>query len=150
MSDLREQVWTRHPNSEECGRTFVTLRVLSECLALTEIEARIGVARTGGSQRGEPRDSDGAPRKFTMWRLSSSFSPVLSRDTRDHLDWVLSCVTGKEQIFRDLAQEGCVVDCLVRWDSILGHGGPIFMPDQLRRLAALDAVLWLDVFVDTD
>lgn len=141
--DLRAAVARRRPEHPLCSLTYVSLRVLSDELTPEQLAARLGVEGWAGFTKGEDLGEGRRPRRFHVWSLSTEGRST-SRDTRDHLGLLLARCAPMQARFRALAAEGCVIDCLVRWDSVHGHDGPWFDPEQLRALADLGAVLWMD------
>lgn len=146
MSELRDRAFTYDADSPWCSRTFVTLRIIAPDLDPAKLTRMLTLEPTRTQLRGEPwREHDGRPFRFSGWFLSSE-GMVESRDTRHHLDWLIARLRGQESTMQAFAQRGYHIDCHVRWDSVRGHDGPIFMPAQMRALADMQVVLWLDVY----
>lgn len=74
-------------------------------------------------------------RRYSGWFLES-INQVDSRDSRDHIDWLL--------------HRGYLVDIRRRWDSAAGHGGPSFTPWQLSTLGASGIEVWFDIYFDSE
>jgi hypothetical protein len=146
VSEIRDRASTYDADSPWCSRTFVTLRIIALELDPEEITRLLALEPTRTQLRGAPwSERDGRPFRFSGWFLSSE-GLVESRDTRHHLDWLIDRLQGQESTMQGLAQRGYHLDCLVRWDSVRGHDGPIFMPKQMRALADMQVMLWLDVY----
>ena len=75
---------------------------------------------------------------------------VSSKDSRDHIDFIISKLTEEDDGFRILHSRGYVVDLCVRWDSLSGHGGPTLSPNQMSRLSALDIEVLFDIYFHGD
>lgn len=148
MSELRDQASTYDAESPWCSRTFVTLRILALELDPEEITRRLSLEPTRTQLRGAPwNEHDGRPFRFSGWFLTSE-GKVESRDTRHHLDWLIERLQGRESTMQAFAERGDQIDCHIRWDSVKGHDGPIFMPKQMRALGDMQVMVWLDVYFD--
>jgi len=101
------------------------------------------------------RRGDSVPRKpnktFSKsgWFLSTK-GILESKDSRDHLDWLLDRVRDKKPEFSELHERGYLIDLCVRWDSLRGDGGPTLSPKQMYELAELDIELWFDVYLESN
>jgi Domain of unknown function (DUF4279) len=129
-----------------CIKTFVWLRVMSVTLDPNAVTAAIGVEPTRVQFKGTV--SIGAalkrPARFSGWFLESS-EHIISRDTRRHIDWLLSRLRGKEDVLAELQTRGHLVDICCRWYSI-GHGGPTLNSEHLRQLGELGVEVWFEVY----
>ena len=83
--------------------------------------------------------------KKTGWWISSE-GVVSSKDSRDHLDFILSKLIEADDGLRVIHDRGLLTDICIRWDSKSGHGGPTLSPVQMARLAELEIEVWFDIY----
>lgn len=128
-----------------CVYTHAWLRVMSEELQPESITSLLGIQPTHTQVRGElPCPTAKRHFKSSRWFLESA-GHVESRDSRHHLDWLLSHLQGKAPVIAKLKEQGHLVDLCIRWDSV-GQGGPTFNPRQMAQLGELGIELWLDIY----
>jgi hypothetical protein len=118
---------------------------MSEELQPESITSLLGIQPTHTQVRGElPCPTAKRHFKSSGWFLESA-GHVESRDSRHHLDWLLSHLQGKAPVIAKLKEQGHLVDLCIRWDSV-GQGGPTFYPRQMAQLGELGIELWLDIY----
>lgn len=128
-----------------CAYTHAWLRVMSEDLQPEAVTSALGIQPTTTQVRGGLRSPNSKhTHKFGGWFLESA-GHVQSRDSRRHLDWLLSQLHGKATAIAELKDQGNLVDLCVRWDSV-GHGGPSLNPTHMVQLGELGIELWFDVY----
>lgn len=127
-----------------CLETYASLRIYSHSMSPTEITKVLKVAPTRQFAMGESH-SKGLARKYHGWVLCTQ-NQVTSRDTRRHVDWILSRIADKGWELDELRAQGAEMDISCLWVSI-GQGGPILSPPQMKSLAQLSLDIWWDVYV---
>lgn len=132
-----------------CEETRCELRVYTGDSPPEEVTSRLGISPTSINRAGETRTNElGRTRviPFNGWFLSSE-GIVASRDTRDHLDWLLAQLIPIKDKFNRLQQEmdGEIgINCV--WYSKVGHGGPVLWPEQMRLMSELDLECGFDIY----
>jgi len=123
---------------------------MSKDLDPDEVTSILGVPPSKSQLKGHAVP-DRPDKRFSRsgWFLSSK-GKLESKDSRDHLDWILDRVHAKRAEFMTLHERGYLIDLCVRWDSLRGDGGPTLSPKQMHELAELDIELWFDVYLDSD
>ena len=127
-----------------CKKTYATLRLYSNDIDHAEITALLGVEPTDAFSKGQ-RFDDGSLRKFNGWFLSSEAS-VDSKDSRRHIDWILSLVKDRSAELIDLQARSVEMDISCFWLSV-GQGGPILSPRQMTDLVRLNVAVWWDIYL---
>lgn len=123
---------------------------MSDDFDIEEVTTLIGAQPTSTQKQGEFRSKKrGTAYKKTGWFLSSEGS-TSSKDSRDHLDFLLSRLSEADDGINELHDRGFLIDLCVRWDSKAGHGGPTLSPSQMSRLAELEIELWFDIYFHGD
>jgi hypothetical protein len=139
------------PNYPTCDLTFGSLCVLSGDMHPQEVTYLLGINPTKSQVAGESRSS-GSHRivnKLSGWFLSSE-GVLSSRDSRDHLDWLLTKLNGKDDAIAEIHRRGWQVYFFFYWSSLSGHGGPTLSPPQMKRLAALNLEISFDCYFLND
>jgi hypothetical protein len=127
-----------------CLETYSTLRIFSDKISPDEITKLLQIRPTDGFQKGEPHSKGKLKRKINGWFYSTrELSP--SKDTRRHLDLILSALEGRENVIKKLHLDGCKIDITAYWVSA-GHGGPWLMPQQMVKLGTLGISVWWDIY----
>jgi Domain of unknown function (DUF4279) len=123
---------------------------MSDDLDLEEVTCLVKAAPTETQKKGDLQSATKQSHyKETGWWISSE-GIVSSKDSRDHIDFILSKVTDADDGFRVLHSRGYLVDLCIRWDSQFGHGGPTLSPHQMSRLALLNIEVWFDIYFHGD
>lgn len=143
MSSLDE-----NPN---CERTHATFRLMGDALRPDEISAALGLEPT----RAMAKDQEipvGRKGKTTrrqgigVWLLDSA-DVVDSTSLERHLVHLLEAIEPVAGLLAAIRLEHDLrADLFCYWLSRSGHGGPLFSPEVLSRIAALDLVLGIDVY----
>ena len=123
---------------------------MSDDLDLEEVTSLVKAEATKTQKKGDLQ-SAARQRHYTKtgWWISSE-GVVSSKDSRDHIDFILSKLADSDGGFRVLHSRGHLIDLCIRWDSLSGHGGPTLSPIQMSRLAALDIEVWFDIYFHGD
>lgn len=129
-----------------CVSTSASLRLLSSAMDPTSMTAILGISPSRSFAKGEVYGTHGHVRKFNGWFLDSE-PAVSSKDTRRHIDWILSQVGDKAPQFAHLRSKGVDTDISCLWIST-GQGGPILSPSQMEVLARLGVDVWWDVYFE--
>lgn len=131
-----------------CHTTDAGLRIYPGEIDPDAVTERLALAPTRWQRRGEASSRDGYPPRVAPlngWFLSSK-GEVDSRDSRRHIDWLLDRIEPRAAAIHALQALGCRMDISCFWTSQSGHGGPTIPPDQMRRLADLNLMLWFDFY----
>ena len=132
-----------------CVKTHSTLRIFSDALGPEEVTGLLQVQPTGSFRKGDDHGRGKLQRKTNGW-LYCTEELSNSKDTRRHLDLILAVLDGKVEVVKALQARGCQMDVTSFWMST-GQGGPWLMPEQMRKLGALDISIWWAVyFADED
>jgi Domain of unknown function (DUF4279) len=129
-----------------CTRTYATLRLFSNDIEPTSITAVLNIPPSKTFIKGQPHGQHDHIRKSNGWFLSSE-REVNSKDTRRHIDWLLSRISDKSAQLAELRSKGVEVDISCLWESV-GQGGPIISAPQMKELARLNIDVWWDVYFD--
>ena len=131
-----------------CVETHSTLRIFSDDFSPDEITKALGIKPTGAFAKGDLHSKGKLHRKANGWFYSTEKLSE-SRDTRRHLDMILTALDGKEPQIRALQATGCKTDITSYWVSS-GQGGPWLMPDQMLRLGAFNIDIWWDIYFSSE
>lgn len=152
MADVDEESSNQkmEDNYPTCKRSYVTLRIYPANLDPKEVTHRLGIEPSEWQRQGETRyPNSKRSDQITLngWFLTSN-GIVNSKDSRQHLDWLLAQLAPKADTIRALQAEGCRMDISCYWLSKCGHGGPSVTPNQMEQLARLGVELWFDVYFE--
>ena len=135
-------------NYGTCERTLAELRIYSDVVTPTEMSRRLGLKPSSNVEKGKVLSATrtGRPHvgQTNSWILSSD-GKVESRDARRHLDWLLDQLEPAKAellVLQDTSEVQMHVTCI--WWSAFGHGGPMFWPNELSRISALNLELEVD------
>jgi hypothetical protein len=131
-----------------CRKTFAALRTFLDSVGPEVITAKLGITPTANFLKGDRHGGGKFSRKFNGWFLSSE-GLVESKDTRRHIDWVISQLANHEVTLKEMRAAGFEMDISCFWLST-GQGGPIISPAQMRELSQLELEIWWDVYFDGD
>lgn len=128
-----------------CARTRATVRIYHDDADPGDVSDALGLQPSSAQRKGvSVRLGRPAP-PLSGWFLTSE-RVIDSRDLRRHVDWLLDRLANKEEPLERLRSTGWRSGMSCFWASAHGHGGPIFPPAQLARLAALGFELSLDIY----
>lgn len=99
-------------------------------------------------RKGEAYNAGKLERKVNGWFYTTK-DLSLSRDTRRHIDLILTALDGKHDVVQQLHAQRCEMDVTSYWDGI-GQGGPWLMPYQMLKLGALGLAVWWDIYFSED
>jgi hypothetical protein len=123
---------------------------MSDDFDLQEVTDLVKAAATRTQKKGDLQSETNQWNcKKTGWWISS-LGVVPSKDSRDHLEFILSKLDGADDGFRVLHSHEFLIDLCIRWDSLSGHGGPTLSPVQMARLAELEIEVWFDIYFHGD
>lgn len=142
------------PNNSDyptCEQTYGTLCILGADMDPHEITSLLGIQPSESQIAGQSRASRSGPivHKLSGWFLSTK-EHVNSKDSRDHIDWILNHLVGKDNAITEIHQRGWDACLSIYWVSLSGHGGPTLSPPQMRRLADLGLEIWFDCYFPND
>lgn len=88
--------------------------------------------------------------KLSGWFLSSK-NNVMSKDLRDHIDWVVNQLSPVTERLNEI-QNTCGVKMTLKcvWRSKYGHSGPVLWPEQMVGVAGLGLECSFDIYFDDD
>jgi hypothetical protein len=140
-----------NPDYPTCERTYGTLCILGGDMDPHEVTSLLGIQPSKSQIAGESRVSRSSPivYKLSGWFLSTD-EHVNSKDSRDHIDWILNNLVGKDKAIAEIHQRGWDACLSFYWASLSGHGGPTLSPPQMRRLADLSLEIWFDCYFLND
>lgn len=134
---------------ETCAECYVKLMIYPGEMHPDEITNVMQVRPTLINVAGEKvTNSRGLTRevKDSGWFLSTE-GYVLSKDLRDHIDWVVEKISPHSESLRAVQKiDGVKVTLKCVWFSLLGHSGPVLWPEQMRALADLDLECSFDIY----
>lgn len=144
------EVSSDYPSCKGC---YATLTIYPKLLHPDIISEMLGLAPTRQNVIGEKvTNSIGSTReiKKSGWFLSTE-NIVLSKDLREHLDWILDKIEPASQAIEKLqSRKETTMSISCVWHSLAGDGGPVLWPEQMIRISNLNLELSLDFcfFVD--
>jgi hypothetical protein len=127
-----------------CVETYSTLRVFSEDVAPDEVTRVLQIEPTRSFRKGDSHSRGKLRRKANGWFYSTQ-QLCGSKDTRRHIDMILSTLEGKEEAVTILQRQGCKLDISSYWVST-GQGGPWLMPQEMLKLGRLGIEVWWDIY----
>ncbi|WP_237142816.1 DUF4279 domain-containing protein [Pseudomonas lurida] len=134
---------------ETCAECYVRLMIYPGERHPDEITNIMQVRPTLINVAGEKiTNSRGLTRevKNSGWFLSSE-GYVLSKDLREHIDWIVEKISPHRESLRTVQKiDGVKITLKCVWFSLLGHSGPVLWPEQMRALADLDLECSFDVY----
>ncbi len=135
------------PNYPTCDLTYGSLCILGEDMHPHEVTSLLGIDPTKQQISGESRASRSGSiiNKISGWFLSSE-GHLSSRDSRDHLAWILKKLEDKDDMIAEIQQRGWQAYLFFYWSSLSGHGGPTLSPPQMKRLAELNLEISFDCY----
>lgn len=134
-----------------CEKTYASFRLGGDALDPDEVTSALGITPTQAFIKDQEipvgRKGKATRRQRTgVWLLDTEHT-VESTSLERHVIWLLDAVEPAADARRALrARRGLEADFFCYWLSAHGHGGPLFAPGTLARIAALDAVLGIDFY----
>ena len=108
------------------------------------VTRQLGIDPIYSHQRGDRRNPKAPPYKHGMWALRTK-RILLTTDLEEHIVWILDRMEPVRAQFMGLRVAGVSTDIFCFLEAV-GHGGPVFQPSTLGRIAALDLQLGIEVF----
>ncbi|WP_244905993.1 DUF4279 domain-containing protein [Pseudomonas lurida] len=134
---------------ETCAECYVRLMIYPGERHPDEITNIMKVRPTLINVAGEKvTNSRGLTRevKNSGWFFSTE-GYVLSKDLREHIDWIVEKISPHRESLRTVQKiDGVKITLKCVWFSLLGHSGPVLWPEQMRALADLDLECSFDVY----
>lgn len=127
-----------------CVETYSTLRVFSDDVAPDEVTRVLQIEPTESFRKGDSHSQGKLRRKANGWFYSTQ-KLCDSKDTRRHIDMIVSKLEGKEEAVTSMQRQGCKLDITSYWVST-GQGGPWLMPQQMLKLGRLGIEVWWDIY----
>ena len=127
-----------------CFETYSTLRVFSDAVSPEEITMALQIEPTRAFHKGDVHSQGKLRRKAHGWFFSTEGHSD-SRDTRRHIDIILSALDGRQDSLKELRSKDCAIDITSYYVST-GQGGPCLWPHQMSKLGEFDIPVWWDVY----
>jgi hypothetical protein len=125
------------------------LRVYCDPLDPDVISKRLKIRPTKIQRKGEVATYKGKNLKRRIllngWFLETE-GTIKSKDSRRHIDLILSKLEGKARTINQLVSEGIRIEIACFWRTKQGHGGPTLGPHQFKKLATLTVDFWYDFY----
>jgi hypothetical protein len=86
--------------------------------------------------------------KISAWFMFST-SFVISKDLRDHVDWVVERLRNSSDgllYLQGMDSIKMTLQCV--WRSRYGHSGPVLWPEQMKAIADLNLECSFDIYFD--
>jgi Domain of unknown function (DUF4279) len=123
-----------------CQSTYATFRVYTGKTPPERVTCTLGIEPT------ELYANSQDDAHVNGWMLSSK-NQIDSRDVRQHIDWLLERLRGKQKLLHLLqAESGVSMDVFCYWNSAQGQGGPSLDAEQMRQLADLNLDISFDCY----
>jgi hypothetical protein len=139
MCDYKEE----NPN---CRDTYAVFQLVGERLDPDEVSRCLHTSPSFGfSKQSFSKMNGGLLRSPTgLWAISSE-SQLRTTCLNRHLLLLLDRLEPhKATLFQLTTEQGLAACFFCRWETSMGHGGPVLPPETLRRISELNAVLELD------
>lgn len=138
-------------NYAGCLRTYATLRIYPGAIHPDEVTARLGIAPSKFWIRDEtlaanPALKAAGAKAMHGWFLTTH-GKLKSKDTRRHIDLLLTPLLVVVNEVEHLQREGAAMDIICFWHAAPLQGGPALAPPQLRLLADLNIAVAWNIFV---
>jgi hypothetical protein len=152
MDLTKSRLTSRDSEYATCALSYATLRIYSDTVTPEAMTAKLGVQPDWTTTQGFPHKlPSGRMQDATVssWLLSSK-GQVVSKDLRDHLDWLLDRLRPAASGLSALQADEVRMEVWCRWDSASGHGGPTLEPEQMRLMAELNLQCGFDIYFAGD
>jgi len=123
-----------------CTRTYATFIVYTGKNSPNQVTSALGLNPTRTSE------AETSPRKTVNGWYLNTRDLLESRDSRRHIDHLLSLLTPLSSKIKTLQDEGMVTQIHCFWESASGNGGPTVSPSQMTAMGALDIELIWDIW----
>lgn len=123
-----------------CARTYATLCIYPADRDVMQVTKTLEILPTRTTMPTADR-----PAVKAGWFLTSD-GAVASRDLRRHLDWLISMVSGRAQLLREIQSDASKTNVSCYWRSVHGSGGPIISVSQMTALTALGLDVEFDLY----
>jgi len=136
-----------NPDYPTCELTYGRLCILGSNLVPEEVTSLLGIQPTRTQLAGESRPSRNKAIIYELsgWFLSTE-GVLASRDSRDHVDWILQKLESKDKGISEIHRRGWNAYLFFYWSSYSGHGGPTLSPTQMGRLSELSLEISFDCY----
>lgn len=131
-----------------CTRTYSTLRIFSDEVDPEKISKTLGLEPTYSFRTGDAYSVCKLTRKYNGWLLSTE-SSLDSKDTEDHIGFILAKLDGNADAVAGLQAAGCELDIFSFWTSN-GQGGPSLTAEQMLILGNLGIPVSWEVYADEE
>lgn len=139
-------------NYAGCLRTYATLRIYPGEIHPDDVTARLGITPSKFWLRDEALAANPAqkasPGAKTMhgWFLTTH-GKLASKDTRRHIDLLLTPLLEVAGEVQQLQRQGAAMDIICFWHAAPLQGGPALAPRQLLMLSQLNIAIAWNIFV---
>lgn len=131
-------------NNPNIHRTFATFRIWGTYLNPEDITRRLDIGPSESHNLGDKRGRSGTW-SHGYWAIESE-NHVQSTNLSLHIEWLLNKIEPAQLEVISLINEGFFADIFCFLESSTGHGGPVFNPTLLHRIANLNVELSLDIY----
>ena len=133
-----------------CAQTYATFRIFSDDLLPAEITNILNFIPTKSHHKGQSKGKSGRYKYKSNGWFYGTEDLVNSRDTRAHIDEILTALQNRKDAILKLQQLGCQMD-IINYFVSYGQGGPCLEPEQMVLLGDLKIGIWWDTyFTDKD
>lgn len=129
-------------HNHNCRRCYATLRIYPGDVTAAQVSELLGLE----PHRSWVKDDSGKPgaKKQHGWFLSSK-GHVDSTDSREHIDWLLDSIAGRQQQMLQIQQHSHQTDIICFWHCS-GNSGPMLSPAQMQKLATFNLPIGWNVY----
>lgn len=131
-----------------CTRTYSTLRIFSDEVDPDKISRTLGLEPTYSFRTGDAYSVCKLTRKYNGWLLSTE-SSLDSKDTEEHIGFILAKLDGKAEAVAALHAAGCELDIRSVW-TFDSQGGPSLSAEQMLVLGKPGLDVFWDVYADEE
>jgi hypothetical protein len=126
------------------SRTYASFRIVGNNLVPEDINGLLDISPHKSFRKGDKHGDKSWPHGY--WGLTTK-DHVDSTVLEVHIAWLLDLLEPNSSNLTKIVQkENFKADIFCFWESKTGHGGPVFSPIILGRLAKLNLVLNLDIY----
>jgi hypothetical protein len=151
MKNVESRVTPFSPDYSTCSECYADLAIYPGDFPVEEISNFLNVSATKINIVGARSvNSVGRERvvKKPAWFLSSKFD-VVSKDLRDHIDWIVGKLKNSPDKLASLqGMDAMKMTLVCVWRSRYGHSGPVLWPEQMKALADLNLECSFDIYFD--
>jgi len=132
--------------NENCSRTYASIIISGENFNPSDVSSILGISPSYSFRKGDRRGEKGIW-DHSFWELSTKDEET-STDLSVHLEWLIVKILPRKEILISLASASKSIKTYIScfWESKTGHGGPVFSPELMGKIADLNLELSLDIY----